>query len=106
MASLHLTDATFKASVLESTKPVLIDFEATWCGPCRAIAPVIEELASEYAGKAVIAKADMDECPDISSSYGVRSVPMFLIFKNGELVDQIVGVAGKEKLKARLHSHM
>src|SRR5216117_1647486 len=103
---LHLTDATFEQDVVQSNLPVLVDFTATWCGPCRMIAPIIEELASEYQGKAVIGKVDVDENPEISMNFGIRSVPTLLFFKGGQVVDQIIGAVGKEKITSKLQAHL
>ncbi len=103
---LHLTDATFEKDVLKNDKPVLVDFTATWCGPCRMIAPIIEELASEYEGKATIGKLDVDENPETSMNFGIRSVPTLLIFKGGQVVDQIIGAVGKDRILAKLKPHM
>ena len=103
---LHLTDATFEKDVLKSDKPVLVDFTATWCGPCRMIAPSIEELANEYQGKAVIGKLDVDENPETSMNFGIRSVPTLLIFKGGQVVDQIIGAVGKDKIAAKLKAQL
>jgi len=103
---LHLTDATFEKDVINSDKPVLVDFTASWCGPCRIIAPIIEELANEYQGKAVVGKVDVDENPETSMNYGVRSIPTLLIFKGGQVVDQIIGAVGKEKIEAKLKAHV
>ncbi len=104
--ALHLTDATFDAEVLKSNIPVLIDFWATWCGPCRMIAPSIEELAVEYAGKAKICKLDVDNNQMVAQNYGIRSIPTLLLFKNGEVVDQIVGAVPKAQIEARLKAHI
>jgi thioredoxin 1 len=101
-----LTDATFQQDVIASDKPVLVDFTATWCGPCRMIAPIVEELAGELSGKAVIGKLDVDENPEVSMNYGIRSVPTLLIFKGGQVVDQIIGAVGKDKILAKLTPHM
>ncbi len=106
VAPLHLTDATFERDVINSDKPALVDFTATWCGPCRVIAPIIEELANEYQGRAVIGKVDVDENPETAMTYGIRSVPTMLIFKGGQVVDQIIGAVGKEKMLAKLTPHM
>jgi thioredoxin 1 len=103
---LHITDASFENDVLKSDKPVLIDFTATWCGPCRMIAPIIEELATEYQGKAVIGKVDVDENPEISMNFGIRSVPTLLFFKGGQVVDQIIGAVGKEKITTKLQAQL
>lgn len=97
-----LTDQNFESEVLESSQPVLVDFWATWCGPCRAIAPVIEELASEYDGRAKIAKLDVDENAQTASRFNVRSIPTLLFFQNGKVVDQIVGSSAKATLSSRL----
>jgi thioredoxin 1 len=105
-APLHLTDATFERDVVQSDKPVLVDFTATWCGPCRMIAPIVEELANEYQGRAVIGKVDVDENPETAMTYGIRSVPTLLIFKGGQVVDQIIGAVGKEKMVAKLMPHL
>ena len=97
-----LTDANFAQEVLQSDKPVLVDFWATWCGPCRIVAPTIEQLAAEYAGKAVIGKVDVDHNPQISMNFGVRSIPTLLFFKDGQVVDQLIGAAPKKMLASKL----
>ena len=99
-----LTDANFQAEVLDSDKPVLVDFWATWCGPCRIIAPVIEELAADFEGKAVIGKVDVDHNPQVAMNFGIRSIPTLLFFKNGQVVDQLVGTAPKRVLAERLEN--
>jgi thioredoxin 1 len=99
-----LTDSSFESEVINSNQPVLVDFWATWCGPCRAIAPIIEELAGEYEGKVKIAKLDVDENQQTASKYNVRSIPTLLFFQNGKVVDQIVGSAPKSALAGRLDS--
>jgi thioredoxin 1 len=106
MALVHITDDNFEKEVLESTEPVLIDFWAVWCGPCRMIAPVVEELASEYEGKAKIGKLDVDSNPMVASKYGIRSIPTLLIFKDGKVVEQIVGAVPKQKLVSALESQI
>ena len=103
---LNITDANFDQEVLQSTEPVLIDFWAVWCGPCRMIAPVVEELSREYAGKAKIAKLDVDSNPEVSAKYGIRSIPTLLIFKDGKVVEQIVGAVPKQKLVNALDTHI
>jgi len=99
-----LTDANFQAEVLDSDKPVLVDFWATWCGPCRIIAPVIEELAADFEGKAVVGKVDVDHNPQVAMNFGIRSIPTLLFFKDGQVVDQLVGTAPKRVLAERLEN--
>lgn len=101
-----LTDDSFEEEVIQSDLPVLVDFWAEWCGPCRMVAPVVEELADEYEGKAKIGKVDVDSNPQISTKYGIRSIPSLLIFKNGEVVDQIVGAVPKAQLKKQLEAQL
>ncbi|RFM23111.1 MAG: thioredoxin [Candidatus Thermochlorobacter aerophilum] len=96
------TDSNFETEVLQSDKPVLVDFWAEWCGPCRMIAPVIDELAAEYEGKAKIAKLNVDENQQVSMRYGIRSIPTLLIFKNGQVVDQIIGAVPKGVIENKL----
>ncbi len=103
---LTVSDATFESEVLKSDKPVLVDFWAPWCGPCRMIAPIVEELANDYEGKAKIAKVNVDENPQVSMQFGIRSIPTLLIFKNGKVVDQIVGAVPKGVLEGRLKSQL
>lgn len=102
----HLTDAEFDSVVLQSNIPVLIDFWAAWCGPCRMIAPIVDEMAGEYEGKAKICKLDVDNNTQVASKFGIRSIPTILIFKNGEVVDQIVGAVPKQQIVDRLKSHL
>ncbi len=104
--AVEITDANFQELVLNSDKPVLVDFWATWCGPCRAIAPVIEELHTELEDKAVIGKVNVDENSDTPVNYGVRNIPTLLVFKNGEVVDKVIGNQSKSKLLEILESHM
>ncbi|HYE58221.1 MAG TPA: thioredoxin [Rhodothermales bacterium] len=96
------TDQNFQETVLGSDKPVLVDFWAAWCGPCRMIAPLVEQLASEYGGRAVIAKVDVDENPQVSMQFGIRSIPALIFFKDGRPVDQVVGAVPKRMLAERL----
>jgi len=96
---ITLTDSNFDAEVLKSSQPVLIDFWATWCGPCRAIAPVVEQLAGEYAGKVKVVKVNIDENPKTPTQYDVRSIPTLLMFKDGKVVGQIVGAVPKPKIE-------
>ncbi len=102
---IEITDANFEETVLNSEKPVLVDFWAEWCGPCRAIAPIIEELAEELDGQAVVGKLDVDNNFETSSKYGVRSIPTMLVFKNGEVVDKHIGLTTKAVLSSKLHTH-
>jgi len=104
--AVEITDANFEQVALKSEKPVVVDFWAAWCGPCRAIAPSIDELAKEYEGRAVVGKVDVDSNDQIPVKYGIRNIPTVLFFKNGELADKVVGGAPKstfeDKLKALL----
>ena len=99
---LALTEATFTREVLESSKPVLVDFWAAWCGPCRAIAPAIEDLASDFEDSAKVAKVNVDEQPALAASFGIRSIPTLLFFQNGKVVDQALGAVPKEVLAEKL----
>jgi thioredoxin 1 len=99
MAVGKVSDSTFETEVLKSGRPVLVDFWAEWCGPCRAIAPVLEELATELQGKVKIVKLNVDENPQIAAKYGIMSIPTLMIFKNGELASRQVGAAPKQKLE-------
>jgi thioredoxin 1 len=96
---INVSDSEFKKEVLESTQPVLVDFWATWCAPCRAIAPALEELAGQYKGKLKIAKVNIDDHQDTPQQYGIRSIPTLLMFKGGRVVDQVVGAVPKAKLE-------
>lgn len=97
--TVTVLDSTFKAEVLDSQTPVMVDFWATWCAPCRAIAPALEELATQYKGKLKIAKVDVDENQQVAQQYGIRSIPTLLVFKGGKVVEQLVGAAPKSKLE-------
>jgi thioredoxin 1 len=101
--AVEITDANFEELVKSSDKPVLIDFWAVWCGPCKMIAPVIDELASEYEGKAIVGKLDVDNNPQVASALGIRSIPTLLFLKNGEMVDRQVGVVPKNVLSDKLN---
>ena len=98
----HLTSESFKSAVAGSATPLLVDFWAPWCGPCKAIAPVLEELAAELDGKLSIAKVNIDDHNDIAVQFNIRAIPTMLLFKNGKLVDQIVGMLPKAALKSKL----
>ncbi len=104
--ALEITDSNFEELVLKSDKPVLVDFWAEWCGPCRMVGPVVEELATEYTGKAVVGKVNVDTNSEISVKYGIRNIPTILFFKNGEVVEKHVGVAAKNILADKLNAHM
>jgi thioredoxin 1 len=104
MKPIIITDDNFEVEVTRSDKPVLIDFWATWCGPCRMIAPIVEELAVEYDGKAKIGKVDVDENQQIAIKFGVRSIPTLLIFKNGKLQDTIIGAVPKSQIVTKLNA--
>ena len=98
----QVTDATFESSVGNSGKPAMVDFWATWCGPCKMIAPHVEALAAEFAGKAVVAKLDVDSNRQTAIKFGIQSIPTVLFFKDGKLVDRVVGAADKKVLKEKL----
>jgi thioredoxin 1 len=102
--ALEITDSNFDELVRKSDKPVMIDFWAVWCGPCKMIAPVVEEMSGEYGDKAVIGKLDVDNNPNVSVEFGIRSIPTFLFFKNGEVVDRQVGVVPKNVLAQKLNA--
>ena len=104
--ALEFTDQNFQELVINSDKPVLVDFWATWCGPCRTIAPIIDEIHNELEGQAVIGKLDVDSNSDTSVKYGVRNIPTLLVFKGGEVVDKVVGVVPKSQLIEKLQAHM
>ncbi|MBA4752060.1 MAG: thioredoxin TrxA [Sphingopyxis sp.] len=102
MGTKAITDASFQSDVLDSETPVLVDFWAEWCGPCKMIGPSLEEISDELAGKVVIAKINIDENPDAPGKYGVRGIPTMILFKNGEIADTKVGAAPKSALKGWL----
>ena len=101
---ITLTEENFQGEVLESTKPVLVDFWATWCGPCQAIAPLIEEVAADFQGRAKVGKLDVDDHSSFAMRYGIRGIPTLLFFKDGEVVDQLVGVVSKQLIADKLNA--
>lgn len=104
MADLIITDSNFQAEVVQSPMPVLVDFWAPWCGPCRAVGPIVEELATEFVGKVKVGKLNVDENQDTAGQFGVMSIPTLLFFKDGKPVDSIVGVKSKEDIKRKMES--
>ncbi|AEV34135.1 thioredoxin [Owenweeksia hongkongensis] len=104
--AVEITDANFDELVLQSDKPVLVDFWAEWCGPCRMVGPIVEELATEYEGKAVVGKVNVDNNQEIAGKFGIRNIPTLLVFKGGEVVDKQVGVVPKNVLAGKIDAHM
>jgi thioredoxin 1 len=104
--ALTITDQNFEELVLKSDKPVLIDFWAEWCGPCRVVGPIVEELATDFEGKAVVGKVDVDSNPNISMQYGIRNIPTLLVFKGGQVVDKQVGAVPKTILASKLNAQL
>ena len=104
--ALEVTDNTFEQEVLQSTQPVLVDFWAVWCGPCRAVAPIVEELAGEYEGRLKVMKLDVDDNPRTATAYGVQSIPTLLVFKDGKPAERIVGAVPKKVIADKLQSVM
>ncbi len=102
----HLTTENFKSTVTASTTPVLVDFWAPWCGPCKAIAPILEELAVEFDGKLKIAKVNIDDHDTVAAEYGVRAIPTMILFKGGKVAETLVGMMPKATLKTKLAAHM
>jgi thioredoxin 1 len=102
----QLTTQNFKSTVNGAANPVLIDFWAPWCGPCKAIAPILEELATELDGKLTIAKVNIDDHGDVATEYGIRAIPTMLLFKGGQVVEQVVGMMPKAALKAKIAAHV
>ena len=104
--ALEITDANFEELVMNADKPVLVDFWAVWCGPCRMVGPIVEELAKDYGDKAVIGKVDVDNNPETAAKFGIRNIPTILFFKNGEIADKQVGAAPKQAFAAKLDALM
>jgi thioredoxin 1 len=105
-AAAQVTDATFKQEVLDSDVPVLVDFWAPWCGPCRMVAPVVDEIATQYEGQVKVVKVNTDENPSVASQYGIRSIPTLMIFKGGQRVDMVVGAVPKTTLSNAIEKHI
>lgn len=101
-SAVAITDATFQSEVVESPVPVLVDFWAVWCGPCKMVAPIVDELASEYEGKVKVGKVDVDSEQKIATDFGIRSIPTLLIFKDGKVADTVVGAVSKKHLQEKL----
>jgi thioredoxin 1 len=104
--ALAVTDQSFKTEVLQSATPVLVDFWATWCSPCRAIAPMVDEIAVEYGGRLKVVKVDVDSSPAVASEYGIRGIPSLFVFKNGRVVEQVIGMVSKQALVQKLQPHL
>lgn len=102
--ALEITDSNFDELVLKTDKPVLVDFWAEWCGPCRMVAPIVAEISTEYEGKAIVGKLDVDSNPGVAMKYGIRNIPTILFFKNGEVADKQVGAVPKSVLTAKIEA--
>ena len=102
----EITDANFEEIVLKSDKPVLVDFWATWCGPCRMVGPIVDELAEDFEGKAIVGKVNVDDNSAVPSEYGIRIIPALLVFKNGEIVDKVIGAVPKNVLAEKLEAQL
>ncbi|OGF04978.1 MAG: thioredoxin [Candidatus Eisenbacteria bacterium RBG_16_71_46] len=105
-SAVAVTEQSFEGEVLKSTVPVLVDFWAAWCGPCRAIAPTVEELATEYNGRLKVVKLDVDENPEVSARYGVQSIPTLLLFKDGKVLERLIGAYPKAILVSKIQPHV
>lgn len=104
--AIIVNDANFEEIVLKADKPVVVDFWAEWCGPCKIMLPIVEELSSEYNGRAIIAKVDVDSCPETAAKFSIRNIPTILIVKNGQVVDKQVGACAKNALAAKIDAHL
>ena len=102
--ALEVNDGNFDEVVVKSDKPVIVDFWAEWCGPCRMIAPIIEEISKEYSGKAIVTKCDVDISPQVTSKYGIRNIPTVLFFKDGKIADKQVGAVSKNSFVSKLNA--
>lgn len=106
MKPIEITESNFEQEILKADKPVLIDFWATWCGPCKMVAPIVEELANELEGKLKVGKVDVDNNQQLAMKFGIRSIPTLLIFKDGKVIDQIIGAAPKRNLLDKISKHL
>ncbi len=104
--AVAVTDQSFENEVLQAPTPVLVDFWATWCGPCRAVAPVVDEIASELQGRLKVTKVDVDNNPSVAARYGIRSIPSLYLFKNGKVVEQVIGALSKQALLQKIQPHL
>jgi len=106
MAIQHVDDSSFNSEVTKASKPVLVDFWAEWCGPCKMVAPILEEIAKEYEGKLKIAKVDVEKGPNTASNFGVMSIPTLMLFNNGKVVTQVVGAVSKKEIKSLIDNNI
>jgi thioredoxin 1 len=104
--ALAVTDQSFDSEVLKSATPVLVDFWAAWCGPCRAIAPMVDEIAVEYSGRLKVVKVDVDSSPEVAARYGIRGIPSLFVFKGGRVVEQVIGAVSKQALVQKIQPHL